>query len=114
MSYSNETNPSQNLRIRTLKLLPNSGLVASAWKPILERYVFVGKESLLYSGNQQPGEKVDSCTQVDSLLSIRGQELLKGSSGSVYAEGGGYVQNSTVSSDSLLEINHAVVSSMSS
>ena len=114
MSYSNETNPSQNLRIRTLKLLPNSGLVASAWKPILERYVFVGQESLFYSGNQQPGEKVDSCTQVDSLLSIRGQELLKGSSGSVYAEGGGYVQNSTVSSDSLLEINHAVVSSMSS
>ena len=81
---------------------------------MLERHAFIGKESFLYSGNQQPGEKVDSCTQVDSLLLIRGQELLKGSSGSVYAEGGGYVQNSIVSSDSHLEISHAVVSSMSS
>ena len=50
---------------------PNSGLHGSPQshsvtkldvrKPILERKVLVGKESLLYSGGWQPGEKVDSC-----------------------------------------------------
>ena len=43
------------------------------------------------------------------LTDDQGQELLKGGFRGAQAEGGGYVQSNTVSSDSRLEIGHAVV-----
>ena len=55
----------------------------TAQKLILERQVLVGKESLLYAGGRQPGEKVDLCPRSNYQLLIRGQELLKGGFGGV-------------------------------
>ena len=68
-----------------------------------------GKESLPYFRGQQPGETVDSCPKTDSPQIVSGQELLKGGFKGVLAEGGGYMQNSTVGSDSHFEIGHVVV-----
>ena len=51
----------------------------AARKLTFKRQVLVAKENLLYSGGQQPGEKVDSCPKAYSPLLIRRQELLKGS-----------------------------------
>lgn len=67
------------------------------------------KESLLYFGGQQPGERVNSCLKADSPLTISGPELLKGSFRGAEVEGAGCVQNSIVSSDNHLEISHVVV-----
>lgn len=46
-------------------------------------------------------------------LSVRGQELLRGSFRGTHAGLGGHVQNSTVGSNSHLEISHGVIWSMS-
>ena len=35
-----------------------------------QRQVLVGKERLLYSGSQQPGEKANSCAKTNSKLSV--------------------------------------------
>ena len=56
-------------------LLPNS--TAHHLKPTLKRLGFIGKESLLYLGGWQPGEKVDLYPKANTPLLIRGQELLK-------------------------------------
>ena len=40
-----------------------------------------GKESALYSGGWQPGERVDSCSEDTAPLLISEQELIKGDSG---------------------------------
>ena len=40
----------------------------TTWKPIFERQVLVRKESLLYSGGQQPREKVDSYPRTNSEI----------------------------------------------
>ena len=40
----------------------------TTWKPIFERQVLVRKESLLYSGVQQPREKVDSYLRTNSKI----------------------------------------------
>ena len=110
MRHINETNPSCNLRIRTAETVTKLRFSCSHLKArSLKRQALVGKESLLYSGGWQPGEKADSCQKANFLLLIRGQELLKGSYRSVWAKGGGYVQSSTLSSDSHPEISHAVV-----
>ena len=47
--------------------------------------------------------------RTNSPLLIRGQEILKGSFRGAQVGGGSYMQNSTGSSDSHLEIGHAVV-----
>ena len=44
--------------------------------------------------------------RTNSILPIRGQELLKGSFRGVYEEGRGYMQSSTISVGSHLEIGH--------
>lgn len=55
-----------------------------------------------------PGEKVDSCPETDSPLSIREQEISKGSF-RVHRLRSGYKQNSTVSSSNHLEIDHVII-----
>lgn len=50
--------------------------------------MLVGKEKLLYSGGQQPGEKADWCPKASCSLLIRGQLLLKGSLRGIQVEGG--------------------------
>ena len=47
--------------------------------------------------------------KADSPLTIRGQELLKGSFRGAQPEGGATCRNSTGSSDRHLELGHAVV-----
>ena len=71
------------------------------------------KESLLYPRGWQLGETGDSRPKANSPQSIKGQELLKGDF-RVYRQREGLVQNSTVSSDNLLETGHVVVLSVSS
>ena len=70
---------------------------------------------MLYSGGQQPEEKVDSCPKAISSTDDQWARYFKGEFLG-YIGGGvrGYMQNSTVSSDSLLETGHVVVLSVSS
>ena len=79
-----------------------SGCLLAARKLGLKRKVLVGKERLLYSEGQQPGEKLDSCPKANSPLLIR-EEFLKGNFRGVQVEG------RATCSDSCLEISHAVV-----
>lgn len=57
---------------------------------------------MLYSGAWRPGEKAASSPKADSPLSISREEFLNRSQ--YIREGGGYMPNSTVSSDDHLEI----------
>ena len=65
-----------------------------------------GKKNLLYSGGGQLGEKADSCLIVYSPLTTRGHKLLKGISRVYKWREGATCRNSTVRSDSHLEIGH--------
>ena len=83
-------------------LSPNSGPAACHLKANTREASVGRKESLLCSGSWQPGEKADSCPKANSPLLSREQELLKGSFRGLQVDGGGYVQNTTVNSDSHL------------
>ena len=69
--------------------------------------MLVGKEMLLYSGDQEPGEKVDSCPEVNSPLS-GSKSFYRGVLG-MYRWMEGATWRKQVSSDSHLENGQPVM-----
>ena len=55
-------------------------LLLATLKPKLERQMLVAKESPLYPGAQQPGEKVDLCLKAKPLDSAKSWKFWKGES----------------------------------
>ena len=68
------------------RLVATAPIGSLAWEPphaigvaLKRQKKKIKKKMLLYSGGQQPVEKVDSCPKASFPLPVSGQELLKGS-----------------------------------